>query len=197
MIFDFIGDVIMDTIVLGIRTLYRKIRHPKGYRLGVGIMLINEEGKVFVGQRIDFPVNEKGQEAWQMPQGGIDADESPKDALWRELYEEIGLQRKDVKLLASSKGWLSYDLPKGLKGNYWEGKYKGQRQKWYLLKLLSGDDAIHIQGKGGEPAEFSQWKWIYPEHLPLLIVDFKRGMYEKAVEGFRDKFINVSYGLDL
>lgn len=145
------------------------------YRLGVGVMLLNAQGLVFVAKRIDTT-----SEAWQMPQGGIDEGEDPYGAARRELYEETGVQQ--TTLLAESEGWLSYDLPESLIPKLWGGRYRGQKQKWYALRF-DGTDAdvnLHLH----EP-EFSEWKWVAMETLPDLIVPFKRPLYEQIVQTFK------------
>jgi putative (di)nucleoside polyphosphate hydrolase len=144
------------------------------YRRGVGIVLFNEAGKVFVAQRIDNPGP-----AWQMPQGGIDKGEEPLDAAWRELYEETGV--KSAKLLAESKGWLRYDLPEDLAGQLWKGKYRGQEQKWFAFRFTGKESEIKIDGAD---AEFSSWKWAPFRTVPDLIVPFKRSLYDQVVAEF-------------
>ena len=145
-------------------------------RNGVGIMVINKE-KVFVGKRID------NQEAWQMPQGGVDNNEDIKSAALRELYEETGIT--SVKIIAVSKYKYSYLLPENLLGKIWKGKFKGQEQKWFLMKFLGNDNEININMK--DP-EFSEWRWVNPDDLKKLIVSFKKNLYMKVIEEFK-KFI--------
>ena len=146
------------------------------YRSNVGIMLINDDGHIFVGQRLD-----NNQNAWQMPQGGIDGDEDPKSAAYRELLEETGVEEKNVKFLASSSKWLSYDLPEDLIPKLWEGKYRGQKQKWFLFKFLGTNRDINIST---EHPEFSNWKWLPKEHLLDEIVPFKKSVYESVLREF-------------
>ncbi len=148
-----------------------------GYRPCVGIMLVNMEGKVFVGQRIDNVV-----EAWQMPQGGIDEGEEAKDAALRELFEETGIDRRHVDIIAKARDEHFYDLPPELIGQIWGGKYRGQRQFWYLARFLGQDSDIDIET---EHPEFRAWKWAQPETLPDLIVPFKRKLYRDIVQEFR------------
>ncbi len=143
-------------------------------RRGVGVALFNDQGKVFVAQRIDNPGP-----AWQMPQGGIDKDEAPIDAAWRELHEETGI--KSAKLLAESKGWLRYDLPEDLAGQLWKGKYRGQEQMWYAFRFTGKESEIKIDG---ENPEFSDWKWAPFRDVPKLIVPFKRALYDQVVAEF-------------
>jgi 8-oxo-dGTP pyrophosphatase MutT (NUDIX family) len=141
--------------------------HPFGaYRRGVGIMLLNKRNEVFVGQRADTPGD-----AWQMPQGGIDNDEEPRSAAYRELSEEIGTA--DADILAESQAWLRYDLPAELR-NRWHGRWRGQQQKWFVMRFR-GDDA-DINVATARP-EFSAWKWVRIERLPDLVVSFKRQLY--------------------
>lgn len=149
----------------------------KFYRPGVGMMLINAQGLVFVAQRLDQTA-----EAWQMPQGGIDEDEDPRDALWRELEEEIGTRQAEI--LGESKDWHYYDLPEHLHKKLWGGKYKGQRQKWFALRFTGRDSDIDITAH--DKPEFKEWKWVTPKELPDIIVPFKRDLYEKLIREFQD-----------
>lgn len=144
------------------------------YRPGVGIMLLNPEGRVFVARRIDMP-----SEAWQMPQGGIDEGEVPVMAAFRELEEEIGTAAAEI--LAESEDWLDYDLPSELIGRLWEGRFRGQTQKWFAMRFLGQDTDIDI---ATEHPEFSEWKWAEVEDLPGLIVPFKRALYTELVRRF-------------
>ena len=156
--------------------------HPKfknlPYRSNVGIMLINDDGHVFVGQRLD-----NNQNAWQMPQGGIDGDEDPQSAAYRELLEETGVKKQDVRFVASSSQWLSYDLPEDLIPILWNGKFRGQKQKWFLFKFLGEDGDINI---ATEHPEFSKWKWISKENLLKEIVPFKKSVYENVLKEFKN-----------
>jgi putative (di)nucleoside polyphosphate hydrolase len=147
-----------------------------GYRPGVGIMLLNHAGEVFVGRRIDMPA----MPAWQMPQGGIDPGETPFQAALRELREEIGTDK--VELLGESQGWLRYDLPAELSRGIWGGRYRGQQQKWFAFRFTGRDDDIDI---ARENPEFSAWQWAPYESLPDLIVPFKRTLYRRLLEEFR------------
>ncbi|MCI5049288.1 MAG: RNA pyrophosphohydrolase [Rickettsiales bacterium] len=140
------------------------------YRLGVGIMLINQQGNIFVAQRID-----KTSEAWQMPQGGIDEGESPLICAYRELEEETGVQEKNIKLIHEFPEWLTYDLPEDLIPKLWKGRYRGQKQRWFIFELMADDSAINIET---EEPEFSEWRWDSVDALPDIIVPFKRKMYE-------------------
>ena len=146
------------------------------YRPCVGIMLFNRDGKVFVGKRIDQTV-----EGWQMPQGGIDEGESPRQAALRELMEEAGTGK--AQIIAELPDWLTYDLPAHLVGIAFHGKYRGQKQKWFLMRFTGADSDIDLHAH--EP-EFCDWKWFELDELPRLIVPFKRPTYEKVIEGFRD-----------
>lgn len=147
------------------------------YRHGVGMMLFNARGEVFVAKRIDTI-----SEAWQMPQGGIDEGENPREAALRELKEEIGTDCATV--LAESADWYCYDLPESLVPKIWGGKYRGQKQKWFALRL-NGDDAL-IDIHGGDHPEFCAWKWVEINALPDLIVPFKRDLYAALVNEFRE-----------
>jgi len=145
------------------------------YRPCVGIMLVNRDGLVFVGRRIDQTI-----EGWKMPQGGIDDDETPLQAALREMKEEIGTDKADY--LAEMDEWLTYDLPQHLLGVALHGRYRGQRQKWIALRFTGEDGDINI--RTAEP-EFGSWKWLALEALPRLIVPFKRDTYDKVISAFR------------
>ncbi len=144
------------------------------YRPGVGIMLLNRDGKVFVAQRIDMP-----SAAWQMPQGGIDKGESPLAAAWRELKEETGTDRAEI--IGESRGWYCYDLPADLVPRLWHGRFRGQTQKWFAFRFLGRDEDIRIDT---EKPEFSNWKWADMSALPDLIVPFKRALYIQLLDEF-------------
>ena len=145
------------------------------YRPSAGIMLLDRRGRVFVAQRIDTP-----DDAWQMPQGGIDPGESPRDAALRELREELGTGKAEI--IAESARWLSYDFPPALAGKLWQGRFRGQRQKWFALRFTGEDRDINLQT--ADP-EFSAWKWVAIDELPALIVEFKRAIYDQVVAEFR------------
>lgn len=146
------------------------------YRPCVGVMLLNTEGLVFTGQRIDNTA-----EAWQMPQGGIDDGEDPLDTALRELEEETGIARHLVEVLAEAQDWLSYDLPDDLIGKMWKGCYRGQRQKWFLARFLGQDNDINLQT--AHP-EFRAWKWASAQDLPHMIVPFKKQLYTDVLQAF-------------
>jgi putative (di)nucleoside polyphosphate hydrolase len=150
------------------------------YRPCVGVMLVNDKGKVFVGKRID---NKEG-DAWQMPQGGMDDGEDVLTAGMRELGEETGVTAELATLIARAKEELFYDLPDELRGKLWGGKYRGQRQSWLLLRYTGEDTQIDLEAH--DPPEFCEWKWVEPEHLPDLIVPFKKRVYRAVLEEFRD-----------
>ena len=150
------------------------MRDDLPYRAGVGMMLLNAQGQVFVAKRIDMT-----SEAWQMPQGGIDDGELPEIAALRELREEVGTD--SAIILAESSDWYYYDLPDELVPVIWGGKYRGQKQKWFALRLQGDDSLIDI---AGEHAEFSEWKWVDVHELPDIIVPFKRDLYSALVNEF-------------
>ena len=147
------------------------------YRPAVGIMLVNPAGLAFVGRRIDMPA---GLAAWQMPQGGIDPGESPREAAFRELKEEVGTDKADI--LAETEGWLHYDLPADIASRMWTGRWRGQRQKWFLMRFTGRDSDIN---PATEHPEFDAWEWVEPERLPELIVPFKRRLYSDLLAEFR------------
>ena len=151
------------------------------YRPCVGTMLVNADGKVFVGKRID---NREG-DWWQMPQGGVDDGEDMDVAMLRELGEETGLGPAHVEIVGTLGEELRYDLPAELQGKLWGGRYRGQRQTWYLVRFTGQDSDVDLEAH--EHPEFCEWKWIEPELLPELIVPFKKPIYEAVVEGFRDR----------
>jgi putative (di)nucleoside polyphosphate hydrolase len=149
------------------------------YRPAVGIMLLNREAKIFVGRRIDMPA---GLAAWQMPQGGIDPGETPREAALRELKEETGTDK--ALILGESRGWLHYDLPTEIAGGMWGGRYRGQRQKWFAMRF-TGEDG-DIDPAAAEHPEFDAWEWVAPELVPELIVPFKRPLYRDILAEFRE-----------
>ena len=149
-----------------------KNRKELPLRIGVGIALLNRENKIFVGKRIDNPAN-----SWQMPQGGVDGNEDFLQAAKRELEEETNI--RSVTVIKELSEWLTYDLPKNLLGKLWKGKYRGQKQKWFIMKFLGKNDEINIKTK---KPEFLDWKWIKPSDLPTVAVDFKVNIYKKMAK---------------
>ena len=141
-------------------------------RLGVGVVLLNSNNKVFVGKRIDNPVN-----FWQMPQGGVDDNENLLYAANRELKEETGV--KSTKLIKEIDNWLTYELPKNLLGKIWKGKYRGQKQKWFIMRFVGDEGEINIKT---ENAEFKEWKWIDINQLLNVVVRFKHDVYKTIVK---------------
>lgn len=148
------------------------------YRSGVGIVVLNKDKKIFVGKRID-----NHSDAWQMPQGGLDAGESEDGAMLRELKEETGI--KDVEIIAKSQSHHYYNLPYKLQKKFWGGKYIGQKQKWYLVQFLGNNDLINIQT---EVPEFSDWKWVTKEEITSIIVSFKKDLYTDIIKEFNQFF---------
>ena len=146
------------------------------YRRGVGVMLLNAHNQVWVGRRID-----NTDEAWQMPQGGIDEGEDPWATALRELEEETGIPPHLVERIADCPERLRYDLPEELRGKLWKGKWKGQLQDWYLCRFLGRETDIDIATKH---PEFNDWKWVAPAELPELIVPFKRDLYRRLLHEF-------------
>lgn len=146
------------------------------YRAGVGVMLINRAGLVFIGRRINQET-----EGWQMPQGGIDPGETPEEAARRELHEEVGTDR--AVILAESATWLTYDLPRHLMGKALHGRYRGQRQKWFAFRFEGEDKDINLAAS--PHPEFDAWRWVWLDDLPKLIVPFKREIYKALLEEFR------------
>ena len=152
--------------------------NSKDYRPNVGMMIINQKKEIFVGKRIDHPSN-----FWQMPQGGIDSQEIPSIAALREMDEEVGIKKNKVDLLTESKDWYYYSIPSDLAKTLWKGKYKGQRQKWFLYKFKGTEKDINIHT---EHPEFSDYKWVTKDFLVPNIVPFKKKIYEKLVLEFKD-----------
>jgi putative (di)nucleoside polyphosphate hydrolase len=152
------------------------------YRPSVGLMILNDKLEIFVGRRVDSKT-----EAWQMPQGGIDDGEDPEAAALREMKEEIGTD--NAKIIAKTKQWYKYDLPNYLVSRLWNGRYRGQRQKWFLLRYLGKDEDINILHH--HDVEFSEWKWTKIEDLTQIIVPFKKSLYISVIEEFRDVLISL------
>ncbi|XP_071721814.1 nudix hydrolase 26, chloroplastic-like [Rutidosis leptorrhynchoides] len=152
---------------------------PEGYRRNVGICLLNPSKKIFAASRLDIP------DSWQMPQGGIDADEDPKSAALRELKEETGVSSAEV--IAEVPHWLTYDFPPDVREKLkrqWGSDWKGQAQKWYLLKFNGTEEEINLLGDGTEKPEFGAWSWMSPEQLLENVVDFKKPVYKEVMEVF-------------
>ena len=148
-------------------------------RIGVGAIVLNKKNQVFVGKRKDNPVDK-----WQMPQGGVNEGEDLTSAMKRELNEETGIQ--NIKILNEIDGWFEYELPNYLLGKIWRGKFRGQKQKWFIVKFLGDDQEINLEK---DKPEFIEWKWLDIENLPNVIVDFKKRVYEKLLPKIRN-FIN-------
>ncbi len=149
-----------------------KVKKELPLRVGVGIALLNGSNKVFVGRRIDNPKN-----FWQMPQGGVDKNETFINAAKRELEEETGI--KTTTLIREIDEWLTYNLPKNLLGKIWKGKYRGQKQKWFVMKFTGSESEININTKN---PEFLDWKWIDPNDLPNVAVNFKIKIYKRMAK---------------
>ncbi len=159
------------------------------YRPGVGIILMNKEGKIFLGMRHDSLKNADHEFAWQMPQGGIDAGEEPVDAALRELEEETGVPAHAVTVLGETPDWLFYDLPKDLQTKLWGGRYKGQRHKWFLTRLEGPDSLINIHHP--TTPEFCAWRWATQDEAQSHVVDFKQDLYRAVFSYFYEKFTSV------
>ena len=140
-------------------------------RIGVGVIVLNDKNEIFVGKRKDNPVDK-----WQMPQGGVDKNENFLTAMKRELKEETSI--KNIKILKELDGWFEYELPENLLGIIWKGKFRGQKQKWFIVKFNGNENEINLKTK---IPEFIEWKWITIDELPKVIVDFKKNMYERIV----------------
>ena len=145
------------------------------YRLGVGLVIINSQSEIFTGRRLD------GTKAWQMPQGGIDDNEIPLEAAYREMGEETGIQKSKVTLLKQSKLWYRYDLPQEIQGNFWGGRFRGQSQKWFLFEFIGINSDINIETK--DP-EFSDWRWSKKTDMLDSIVPFKKSLYQSVLNDF-------------
>ena len=148
------------------------------YRPCVGIVLVNGAGMIFAAQRLDSEMA-----AWQMPQGGVDDGETPSEAALRELWEETGVTQELVSVEAETQDWLPYELPHHLVPRLWKGQFRGQKQRWFLMRFHGRDDQINIET---EHPEFSEWTWIDPDELIAKIVPFKRDVYSKVMSEFRD-----------
>ena len=148
-------------------------------RIGVGAIVLNNNNQIFVGKRKDNPIDK-----WQMPQGGVDKGEELVDAMRRELKEETSI--KNIEIIKEIDGWLDYELPKNLLGKIWKGRYRGQKQKWFIVKFLGEESEINITTKR---PEFIEWKWVERSQLPNIIVDFKKNVYERLVVELK----NITY----
>ena len=147
-------------------------------RIGVGAIVLNNQNKVFVGKRKDNPINK-----WQMPQGGVDKNESFLSAMRRELNEETSI--KNIQIIKEIDGWFEYELPKNLLGIIWKGKFRGQKQRWFIVRFTGNESEINLKTKN---PEFIEWKWVQIDELPKIIVDFKKAVYEKLIIDLK-KFI--------
>ena len=147
-------------------------------RLGIGAVVLNKDNKVFVGKRKDNPIDK-----WQMPQGGVDEGENLVDAMKRELKEETSII--NIKIIKEIDDWMEYELPEYLIGKIWKGRYRGQKQKWFVVKFLGKDDEINLKTNN---QEFIDWKWLNVENLPSVIVNFKKEIYKKLVPIIRSNF---------
>jgi putative (di)nucleoside polyphosphate hydrolase len=145
--------------------------------MGVGLVVLNAQRQIWIGRRCDELITEEAVYRWQMPQGGIDADENPKDAALRELWEETGI--RSVEILAET-GWIHYDLPAAAVGRALKGKYRGQRQKWFAALFTGEESEINLMPPEGDP-EFDEWRWASAPEVIELIVPFKRSSYEQAL----------------
>ena len=146
-------------------------RNKLPLRIGVGAIVLNKKNKVFVGKRKDNPIDK-----WQMPQGGVDKNETLIDAMRRELKEETSI--KNIEILKELKDWTEYELPDYLLGKIWKGKYRGQKQKWFVVRFLGSDEEINVETNR---PEFIEWQWLDIENLPNVIVHFKKRVYEKLI----------------
>lgn len=154
------------------------------YRLGVGAMIVNRDGLVFVGKRLDTSLD-----AWQMPQGGVDPGEDSDTAVLREVEEETGIAPRHVRILAKSAAAYDYDLPADIQGKIWGGKYRGQRQDWFLLAFDGEDSDVNI---ATEHAEFGEWQWVAADRLVELIVPFKKALYTAIVAEFSPALTSIN-----
>jgi putative (di)nucleoside polyphosphate hydrolase len=152
------------------------------YRPCVGVMLLHRDGAAFIGRRIEGPEHVDLTHVWQMPQGGIDPGEEPWPAAVRELREETNI--RSVERLGEIADWLKYDIPRDIVGQAWNGKYRGQTQKWFAMRFTGDDSEIDVEHPAGHAAEFSAWRWAPLQNIPDLVVPFKRAVYERVVREF-------------
>jgi len=159
---------------------------PTAYRPCVGLLVLNPEGRIWIGRRIEAKNDAEGSgDWWQMPQGGIDEGETPREAALRELEEETGVGPELVEFLAETEEWLRYDLPWHLIGKAWKGRYRGQKQRWFAVRFLGDDSEINITPED-HPIEFDQWRWAHRDELLDAIVAFKRDVYREVLAEFTD-----------
>ena len=151
------------------------IKHTLPLRKGVGVVVLNHENKVFVGKRRDNPIDK-----WQMPQGGVDQGESFLTAMKRELFEETNIQ--SIKVVKEIDGFFEYQLPNNLVGIIWKGKFRGQKQKWFITRFIGDEKEINLKT---QHPEFIEWKWIFPDELPNIIVNFKKDMYIELLKSIK------------
>jgi putative (di)nucleoside polyphosphate hydrolase len=153
------------------------------YRPCVGVMVLNAQGRAFIGRRAGGPEHVDLTHSWQMPQGGIDPGEAPWPAARRELREETNI--RSVECLGEIADWLTYDIPREIVGQAWKGKYRGQKQKWFALRFTGNEDEIDVEHPdGGHPQEFAAWRWEPLQNVPDLVVPFKRAVYDRVVREF-------------
>jgi putative (di)nucleoside polyphosphate hydrolase len=153
------------------------------YRPCAGMLVLNRDGRAFIGRRVEGPEHVDEAHAWQMPQGGVDEGEDPYPAALRELHEETNI--RSVEKIGEIKEWLFYDLPRELVGRAWKGRYRGQKQKWYAFRFVGRESEIDIvHPAGGHEPEFVEWRWEPVANLPNLVVPFKRAIYERVVQEF-------------
>jgi putative (di)nucleoside polyphosphate hydrolase len=153
------------------------------YRPCVGVVLLNRQGLVLIGRRIEGPEHIDLTHTWQMPQGGIDDGEEPWPAAVRELREETNI--RSVERLGEIADWLKYDIPREIVGQAWRGKYRGQTQKWFAMRFTGNDDEIDVEHPAGHEPEFSAWRWERLQKIPDLVVPFKRAVYDRVAAEFR------------
>jgi len=156
------------------------------YRKGVGLMIVNKDKKIFLGKRFDGK-KFNAKDTWQMPQGGIDDDETVEKAAFRELHEETGI--KSATIIYTSKKWLRYDIPSSFRSQFWDGRFRGQIQKWLLLNFLGDDGEVDIENNGNP--EFQKWKWADFSELPDSVINFKKELYLEVMREFEPIIKNM------